>query len=92
MSLFSRLFGRKSDPAAGGSAPGAKGEDYKGFLITPDPIKEGGQYRVAARIEKDGKLHQLVRADTMASLDQAKDISLAKSRQIIDEQGDRLFG
>ena len=36
--------------------------------------------------------HRLLRADTMASLDDARAISLAKARQVIDEQGDRLFG
>lgn len=92
MSIFSRLFGRKSDPAAAAPAPAGKGEEYKGFQITPNPIKESGQYRVAARIEKDGKTHELIRADTMGSVDQAMDISLAKARQIIDEQGERLFG
>jgi len=90
MSLFSRLFGRKSDPSS--LSAGAGREEYKGFAITANPVKEGGQYRVAARIEKDGRGHDLVRADTMASLDEAKAISLSKARQMIDEQGDRLFG
>jgi hypothetical protein len=37
-------------------------------------------------------VHELVRADTMASLEDATAISLAKARQMIDEQGERLFG
>lgn len=91
MPFWSRLFGSAaSDPAP------AKGEEYKGFRITPTPVKEGGQYRVSARIEKtvDGvdRRHDLIRADTMASLDDATAISLAKARQVIDERGDRLFG
>ena len=90
MSLLSRLFGRKPDPSAPPAA--AAREEYKGFAITPNPIKEGGQYRVAARIEKDGRGHDLVRADMMTSLEDATAISLAKARQVIDEQGDRLFG
>lgn len=90
MSLFSRLFGRKSDPSS--PPAGAGREEYKGFAITPSPIKEGGQYRVAARIEKDGRGHDLIRADSMASLDDATAMSLSKARQVIDEQGDRLFG
>lgn len=89
MSWLARLFGgRSAAPAA--PAPAAA-EDYKGFRITPAPIREGGNYRVAARIEKDGRVHQLVRADTMASLDDATAISAAKARQMIDEQGERLF-
>jgi hypothetical protein len=55
-------------------------------------MRDGGQYRVAARIEKDGRTHDLIRADTMASLDDAVALSLTKARQMIDEQGDRLFG
>jgi hypothetical protein len=88
MPFWSRLFG---SPSSAGPAA-ALGESYKGFQITATPIREGGQFRVAARIEKDGRRHELVRADTMASLDEATAISLSKARQIIDEQGDRLFG
>jgi hypothetical protein len=88
MPLWSRLFGsstrREPEPA--------KGEDYRGFRITPEPVREGGQYRVAARIEKDGRRHDLVRADTMASLEACTALSAAKARQVIDEQGERLFG
>lgn len=92
MALFSRLFGGKS----GGSDQPAPAEEYKGFRIVPHPIREGGHYRVAARIEKDvdGQLrqHELIRADTVATLDEATALSVAKARQMIDEQGDRLFG
>jgi hypothetical protein len=88
MPFWSRLFGGKP---AEETASGAS-EEHKGFRITPKPIREGGQYRVAARIEKDGRVHELVRADTMTSLDEAKAVSVAKARQMIDEQGDRLFG
>ncbi len=87
MPFWSRLFGSASaDPAPG------KGEAYKDFRITPAPAKEGGQYRVGARIEKDGRVHVLIRADTMASLEEAMAISLAKARQVIDEQGEKIFG
>ena len=89
MSLLSRLFGSKPPEPP-------KAEDYKSFRITPEPIREGSQFRIAARIEKtiDGtpRRHQLIRADTMGALDEATAISLGKARQIIDEQGDKLFG
>jgi hypothetical protein len=88
MPFWSRLFGSKPD------AP-AKAEEYKGFRITPTPIREGGQYRVSARIEGEVgdviRQHTLIRADTTASLDEATALSLAKARQMIDEQGDRVF-
>ena len=91
MPFWSRLFGSKpADPAT------PTGEEYKGFRITPTPAQQGGQYRVGARIEKDvdGVLrrHDLIRADTMASADDAAAMSLAKARQMIDEQGERVFG
>ncbi len=92
MPIWSRLFGSSapSDPAP------AQGEEYKGFRIAPAPIAEGGQFRVSARIEKaiDGttRSHTLIRADTSSSRDEAAAISLGKAKQMIDEQGDRLFG
>lgn len=94
MSLLSRLFGGKPGKPDGAATPEPAGaaEDYKGFRIIPRPIREGGQFRVAARIEKDGCAHELIRADTTSSLEDATRLSLAKARQMIDEQGERLFG
>ena len=90
MSLFSKLFGGGS-----GSAPEAETETYEGFTLTPDPIREGQSWRIAARIEKeiDGetKSHQLIRADTLGDRESAISASVGKAKQLIDEQGDRLF-
>ncbi|TNC59326.1 HlyU family transcriptional regulator [Rubellimicrobium roseum] len=91
MPLWSRFFGRKQakEPA---SAPS---EEHKGFHITPKPIREGSHYRIAARIEKEvagvRRIYDLVRADTVATPEEARALSLAKARQVIDEQGERLF-
>jgi hypothetical protein len=38
------------------------------------------------------RTHELIRADTVTSPDEARALSLAKARQVIDEQGDSLFG
>lgn len=91
MSFFKKLFG-------GGGAETtaqAEAEAYKDFSITPTPINEGAAYRVSARIEKeiDGetKTHILVRADTIGDASQAAATSIAKAKQMIDEQGDRIF-
>jgi hypothetical protein len=92
MPFWSRLFGGKpaEEPVSGAS------EEHKGFRITPKPIREGGHWRVAARIEKEvagvACVHDLVRADTSTSPEDARAMSLAKARQMIDEQGERLFG
>lgn len=85
MSLFSRLFG------GGAGKPAAEPVDHKGFAITPDPAREGSKWRIGARIEKDGRIHNLIRADTLDSEDAAIEASLGKARQVIDEQGDRVF-
>ena len=85
MSWFSKLFG-------GGTPPAAEPVAYEGFAITPDPESANGQWRIAATIEKDGRSHRMIRADTMASREQCADASVAKAKQMIDEQGDRLFG
>ncbi|MCV6822978.1 MULTISPECIES: HlyU family transcriptional regulator [Halocynthiibacter] len=88
MSLFSKLFG-------GGEKPEPKPVEYKGFDIFPDLMAEGGKYRLSARIEKtvDGerKTCAVIRADVFDSKDQAESISIDKAKQVIDEQGDRIF-
>jgi hypothetical protein len=38
------------------------------------------------------KVHEFVRADRLNSRDEAVSFALAKARQIIDEQGNGLFG
>lgn len=91
MNLLSRLFGKS--PAA----PAATTDPilYKSCRIYPQPVKGAGGYRVAARIEKDFgaqiKTHQLIRADTCTSLDEATETSVAKARQAIDQLGDAIF-
>jgi hypothetical protein len=92
MPFWSRLFGGKPAEAPAGAS---SSEEHKGFRITPKPIREGGQFRVAARIEKEVggvvRTHELVRSDTLSSLDDATALSVAKARQMIDEQGEGLF-
>ncbi len=90
MSLLSRLFG--------GSGSGSKGpepEIYDGFLIFPEPLSEGGEFRIGARIEKeiDGELktHILIRADTFITKGDAAEASLRKAKTLIDQMGERLF-
>jgi hypothetical protein len=90
MALLSRLFGSKPS-----SVPEAKPEDYEGFTISPEPVKEGSRWRIAARIEKDvageRKVHQLIRADVVDGYDEACSMSVRKAKQMIDEQGEGIF-
>jgi hypothetical protein len=73
-------------------APGTP-EVYKDFLITPAPISEGGQFRLAGTIESrsSGKTHQFIRADVFASRSDAEAAALSKGRRLCDEQGERMF-
>lgn len=89
MSLLSRLFG------GGGTTPEPKVETYKGFRIFPEPQSGEGGYRVGARIEKEiaseVKVHHLLRADAILNLEDAEAFSVRKAKQVIDEQGERIF-
>ncbi len=89
MSILSKLFG------GGGEKPPAPPEQYQGFDIHVDPMRDGPRWRIAARIEKeiDGevKTHQLVRADTLESHDAAAEATLAKAKMLIDQQGVAIF-
>jgi len=70
--------------------------EYNGFRIRPNPYRAGGQYQTAGTIEKDGpdgvKQHRFVRADTHPSREVAIEFTVMKARQIIDLQGERMFG
>ncbi|MEM6891273.1 MAG: HlyU family transcriptional regulator [Pseudomonadota bacterium] len=89
MSIFSKLFG-------GDEKPEPQPVSYEGFDIYPDLIAEGRKYRLSARIEKtidgDRKVHTIIRADVFESRDQAESFSITKAKQVIDEQGERIFG
>lgn len=90
MSLFSKLFG-----GGGKGVSSTKVEEYQGFAIHPDPMPEGRQFRLQARIEKEiggeTKTHTVIRADVFESRDAAEAAAITKAKQVIDEQGDRLF-
>lgn len=74
----------------------AEAVEYKGYRIKPAPYPAKGQFQTAGSIEKDfpdgTKEHRFVRAETHASREDAANFAVAKGRQIIDEQGDRMFG
>ena len=96
MSFLKRLFGGGGDAGEPKSAAPAKQIEHKGFLITATPYKAEGQYQTCGVVSKeiDGvvKEHKFIRADRHASYDDAVEFSLGKARQIVDQQGDRMFG
>jgi hypothetical protein len=85
MAWFSKLFG-------GNESEAPPPEVYKGFAITPQPQKDAGGWRISALIEKDGKSHILIRADVINDPETAATASVSKAKQVIDEQGERIFG
>ena len=94
MSFLRRLFGGGPDATA--TATTAEAVEYKGFAIEAAPMPEGGQYRLAANVSKeiDGerRTHRLIRADVFPTQEQASEFAVRKAKQMIDEQGERLFG
>lgn len=95
MSFFKRLFGGGSDAQRDIAPKPAASADYKGYQIAATPQADGGQFRLCGEITKDVngdiKQHLLIRADMFAASDDAAEAFLRKARQVIDEQGDRLF-
>lgn len=90
MGILKRLFG-----GGGGEAEPREAVEYNGYRIRPAPYAAEGQFQTAGVIEKDfpdgAKEHHFVRAERHASADEAASFSVTKGRQIIDEQGDRVF-
>lgn len=93
MSFLSALFGRRSSAAMERVSDPV---EYKGFVIRAAPYKNNGHYQTAGIIEReiDGvrKEHRFIRADAYASYEDAVNFTLNKARQIIDLQGERIFG
>ena len=89
--FFSKLFGAGS----GGAAKEANATEYNGYTIRPAPRREAQGWLTVGIIAKqfpEGlKEHHFIRADTSSSWDDAVDLTVRKAKQIVDEQGDRMF-
>jgi hypothetical protein len=87
------MFGNRDKDEA--SVAPAEIVEYEGYRIRPAPYPSRGQFQTAGVIEKDfpsgPKEHRFVRAETHASKEDAVSFSIAKAKQIIKEQGDRIF-
>lgn len=88
--LFTALFG--GQPAAVAEVTPT---EYAGYLIYPEPMAEGGQYRLAGRITKelDGVLqtHRFIRSDLFANPADAERFMVQKAHTFIDQMGDSMF-
>lgn len=74
-----------------GQPAAVKTLEYKGFVISAEPYKDGGQYQLAGVISKDGKVHRFIRADKFTSSEEAADIALSKGQLIVDQMGEKMF-
>ncbi|MCA0279019.1 MAG: hypothetical protein LCH86_23745 [Proteobacteria bacterium] len=96
MSFLKRLFGGGGAGTEPAATAVAKEIEYKGFSIKATPYKEGGQFQTCGVVAKEIggviKEHKFIRADRFAGLDDAVEVSLTKGRQLVDEQGDGIFG
>lgn len=97
-SFFSKLFsafGASPSDTAPKKAEASEGHPYKDCVIIATPVKEGGQYRLAGRIEKvvgdETLVKEFVRADMFSSLEDAVDFTVRKGQLIIDQSGASLF-
>lgn len=97
MSFWKNLFGGGGGSDAGKEIepqPVAE-ESYKGFVVKALIMPIGGEYQLAGQIEKkfgeELRIHKFIRADRMSSKEDVVSLALAKGRQIVDEQGDRMF-
>ena len=92
-----KLCGRRLTGGSAADADTDTGEeavDYDGYRIRPMPYKARG-HPTCGIIEKElsgeRKQHRFVRAETHPSREGAVAFSISKAKQLIDEQGDRLF-
>jgi hypothetical protein len=96
MSFLKKLFGGGSEAKPAAPAGPVKELEYNGFLIKATPYKEGSEFQtcgvVSKEIDGDLKQHRFVRADRFGDVNTAADISIVKGRQLVDEQGERMFG
>jgi len=95
MSFLKRLFGGGGGDAGEAVEAAGKEIEHNGFRIRATPFKEGGQFQTCGVVSKeiDGvvKEHRFIRADRFASLDDAIDVAFKKGKQLIEEQGERIF-
>ena len=94
MSFLKKLFGGGKSEEGAAPKPG-KQVEYKGFLITATPFKEGGQWQTCGTVAKtiggEAKEHRFIRADRFADEGAAADHAIMKGQQIVDQMGERVF-
>ena len=69
--------------------------EYENLVIQAAPVSEGRQWRLAGVIIKESSEGEMertfTRADLYSTREEAENYSIRKGKQIINEQGSRLF-
>lgn len=96
MSFWKKILGVKENGEEQNSEPKMLADDeYNGYEIRAMEMKTGSEYQLCGEIEKtvggELRVKKFIRADKLSSSEEVAKYSLAKARQIIDEQGERLF-
>lgn len=92
MSFLKKLFG-----GGGAAAPvgPVKQTEHEGFVIRATPFQENGQWQTCGIVSKEVggvvREHRFIRADRFPSQEMAADHAIVKGRQIVDQQGERVF-
>lgn len=97
--LFSKLAGGGEAANDGGGADQpakvAKEVEHEGFIIRATPYKEAGQFQLCGVIAKEVggemKEHRFIRAERFPSMEDAVDMTITKGKQIVDQNGERVF-
>ncbi|MGL5812992.1 MAG: HlyU family transcriptional regulator [Aeromonas sp.] len=88
--LFNALFNSQVAPAVEVTPT-----EYVGYLIYPEPMAEGGQYRLAGRITKEvgGEVltHRFIRSDLFVNPADAERFMVQKAHTFIDQMGEKMF-
>lgn len=91
MGFFSKLFGGASEKKSELVEP----IEYQGYLIYPEPIAEGGQFRIAGRITlgegENLKTHRFIRSDVLGNATDANELMVKKAQMLIDQMGESIF-
>jgi hypothetical protein len=95
-SIFSRMTALLGGGAKRESEPTKLHvQEIDGYKVIASPMREGGQFRISGRIEKqtDGQalVRHFIRADVFTSEDEAVEATFRKANQIIAQSGKTLF-
>lgn len=94
-SFLSRLMSMFGGGSAETARKEAEPREYEGVRIYATPIREGAQFRLAGRIEKDfdgeTRVRNFIRADIFTSEADALEFTFRKAEQIIGQSRGAIF-